>query len=42
MRDETQFHFSIPGGTAWIDDIAVTALADGENPPVTVKALEKK
>ena len=41
VRDATQMHFEVPGGTAWIDDIAVSALADDQHPPTTGTAVAK-
>jgi len=39
VRDETTLSINLPGGgTAWIDDFAISALKDGETPKVTGEA----
>lgn len=41
VRDETQFTIDLPGGgSLWLDDFAVSALKDGEEPKVTGTAMK--
>jgi len=40
VRDATQMSFTVPSGTAWIDDVAISALSDNQNPPTTGTAVK--